>query len=87
MKHIGKSGAALAAAALTFALSGAATLAPAAAETAEVKCAGINSCKGHSECATANTSCKGQNGCKGQGWINAASKEECKAEGGKVIES
>lgn len=86
MKHIGKSGAALAAAALTMALSGAFTVAPAAAETAEVKCSGINSCKGHSECATANSSCKGQNACKGQGWMKTATAEECTSKGGKVVE-
>ena len=87
MKHIGKSGAALAAAAFTLALSGIApvTTAPAHAEDA-VKCAGVNSCKGHSECATASNSCKGQNSCKGHGFISLT-KSECEAKGGKVLDS
>ena len=45
------------------------------------KCAGINSCKGHSDCNTANSSCKGQNECKGQGWVSLT-KAECEAKGG-----
>ena len=47
-------------------------------KVAEVKCSGINSCKGTSACA-------GQNSCKGQGWIKA-SKADCDAKGGKVVE-
>jgi hypothetical protein len=46
---------------------------------------GINACKGTSECATATNSCKGSNSCKGQGWVHA-SKEDCTAKGGKVVE-
>ena len=55
-----------------------------AAEEGKVKCEGVNSCKGTSECATAKSSCKGTNSCKGQGWVNKASKEECEKAGGKV---
>jgi len=54
-------------------------------QQAEVKCAGINSCKGQSACKTASSSCKGLNSCKGQGWLPAASAEECAAQGGSVI--
>lgn len=54
------------------------------ANMADVKCSGINSCKGTSACATASSSCKGQNSCKGKGWIKA-SKSECSAKGGKVV--
>ena len=57
------------------------------AKAAEVKCAGINSCKGHSECATASSSCKGLNSCKGQGWLPTASAEECTSKGGTVVDS
>jgi hypothetical protein len=67
----------------TLAISGA-LVAPASA-AGEIKCSGINSCKGHSECNTANSSCKGQNSCKGQGWLPTASADECTAKGGKVI--
>ncbi len=55
-----------------------------AAKVAQVKCSGINSCKGKSACATANSACAGQNSCKGKGWIKT-SKEECDAKGGKII--
>lgn len=70
------------------ALFGTATIAFAAGETTkstEVKCMGINSCKGTSECKSATNSCKGHNSCKGQGWVHA-SKEDCIAKGGKVID-
>ena len=70
------------------ALFGAANIAAAAegtATSAEVKCMGINACKGTSECATASNACQGHNSCKGQGWVHA-SKEDCDAKGGKVIE-
>jgi uncharacterized membrane protein len=84
MKTFATSGAVLAAAALGFAIAGA-TLAVPASAASEIKCAGINACKGHSECNTATSSCKGQNACKGQGWLPTASKAECVAKGGKVI--
>jgi len=89
------SGIALASAAATLLLAGCGgktentnaqkTAAPeTAAKVANVKCSGINSCKGKSACATANNACAGQNSCKGKGWIKT-SKEECDAKGGKVI--
>jgi len=58
--------------------------APDATKVAEIKCSGINSCKGTSACATATSACAGQNSCKGQGWIKA-SKADCDAKGGKVV--
>lgn len=70
------------------ALFGTATVTAAAegtASSAEVKCMGINACKGTSECATASNGCQGHNSCKGQGWVHA-SMEECDAQGGKVVE-
>ncbi len=85
------SGITLASAAATLLLAGcggdkaAKVEAPAAAaKVAEVKCSGINSCKGTSACATATTACQGQNSCKGQGWIKAT-KADCEAKGGKVL--
>ena len=54
----------------------------------EVKCAGINSCKGTGACGAADGShaCGGKNECKGKGWIHVASAEECEEKGGTVIE-
>ena len=83
MKHITRSGAALAAAAFSLAVTGA-VFATAEAAGAKVHCAGINSCKGTSACATGSSACKGQNACKGQGWISV-SLAKCSAKGGKVI--
>jgi len=45
---------------------------------AKVKCEGVNSCKGHSDCKSAKNSCKGQNGCSGQGFVSMT-KAECDA--------
>ena len=50
-----------------------------------VKCAGVNSCKGTSECKAAGHECKGQNSCKGQGWTTSKSEADCTAAGGKVV--
>lgn len=82
MKHVGRSGAVLAAAAFAMAMGGLAP-APGHAEEAKVHCVGVNSCKGTSECKTASSSCKGQNACKGQGFLSMT-KAECAAAGGKV---
>jgi uncharacterized membrane protein len=84
MKSFTISGAVLATAALGLAIAGT-TLAIPASAADTVKCSGINSCKGHSDCATANSSCKGMNSCKGQGWLPTASADECTTKGGKVI--
>jgi len=74
---------AAAAAAALFAMGAAPTAQ--AADEGTVKCAGINSCKGHSECKTAKSECKGMNACKGQGWVGKKSADECKAAGGTVM--
>jgi uncharacterized membrane protein len=71
------SGAALAATAAMFLSSGVSNFAV-AADAAKVKCEGVNSCKGTSECSSASNSCKGMNSCKGHGWVSL-SEEECKA--------
>ncbi len=78
------SGASLAAAAAMLLVAGCSSY-DKGAQSAEVHCAGINSCKGQSACKTANSSCKGQNACKGQGWLPTASAEECTSQGGTVI--
>ncbi|HYB12468.1 MAG TPA: hypothetical protein VEG67_03290 [Myxococcota bacterium] len=48
------------------------------ASNAKVKCEGVNSCKGHSDCKSAANSCKGQNGCAGKGFV-MMSQAECDA--------
>ncbi len=50
--------------------------APVAAQAANVKCEGVNACKGHSDCKSAGGSCKGLNACKGQGF-KEMSKADC----------
>ncbi len=90
------SGVALASAAATLLLAGCGgkssesagadkkAAAPEAAKVAEIKCSGINSCKGSGACASATHAFAGQNSCKGQGWIKA-SKADCDAKGGKLV--
>lgn len=83
MKHIGKSGAAVAAAAFALAITGTGIAVPSGVQAAEdkVQCVGVNSCKGHSDCKTATSSCKGLNACKGQGFLELT-KAECDEQGG-----
>ena len=83
MKNVSKSGAVLAAAALSLAMTGMA-FTPVQAGQAKIHCSGINSCKGTAECKTASNACKGQNACKGHGWVSATNAD-CKAKGGKVV--
>jgi uncharacterized membrane protein len=71
------------AAAALFAVSAPITVAHAA--DMSVHCAGINSCKGTSDCKTAKNECKGLNSCKGMGWNAKASAKECMAAGGTVV--
>ncbi|MDE2085374.1 MAG: MerC domain-containing protein [Xanthomonadaceae bacterium] len=54
------------------------------AETGDIACWGINSCKGMTACSTARNACTGQNACKGQGYLNV-SATECKAKGGQPL--
>ena len=76
------SGAAVATAAAGLFLGGVASTVS-AAETGKIHCAGVNACKGQSDCKTANSECKGQNQCKGQGFV-AMTPEDCKAKGGMI---
>jgi len=62
--------------ALLFIAGGVFSKANESASTTQVRCSGINSCKGQSMCATAKNACAGQNACKGQGWLKV-SREEC----------
>lgn len=75
-----------AAAAVTFA-SAPITSALAQGTSGDVKCYGVNACKGQSDCKTASGSCKGKNSCKGQGLKMEKSEADCTAAGGKISES
>ena len=79
------SGVALASAAAALLLSGVATSVSANEQPAQVKCSGINSCKGTGACGTADHACAGHNSCKGKGWVKV-SAEECETKGGTVVE-
>jgi len=76
-------GVSLAAAAAIIALTGMSVAAPASAADDTVKCYGVNSCKGTSDCKSGNHECKGQNSCKGQGF-KAETAAKCKADGGST---
>ena len=77
--------------AILAAAAGALFLASVPAHAAEgsktqVKCEGVNSCKGHSDCKSAQNDCAGKNSCKGKGGckvpVDAShmdSKHECKS--------
>jgi hypothetical protein len=80
------SSAALAVAAAGLFLSGAVSVSSANAEEAKVQCAGVNACKGKSECSSAKNGCSGKNACKGQGWMSMSEKQ-CLEKGGKVEKS
>ena len=54
-----------------------------AAEGDNVKCYGVNSCKGTGGCAGAGHGCAGKNACKGQGFVETT-KDDCAKRGGKV---
>lgn len=71
-------GVVIAAAAGAFFLAGATTGGVALADTHgdKMKCEGVNSCKGHSECATEHSECSGKNQCKGKGWVKMT-KADC----------
>ena len=72
----------LAAAAAALFLSGNAMAEDKAADKAQVKCEGVNACKGTSACATADSACKGKNACKGKGFLmlTDAECEDAKAD-------
>lgn len=50
----------------------------------EVRCGGVNECKGKGACGGATHGCAGENECKGKGWIKLSEKE-CKAKGGTIV--
>ncbi len=54
------------------------------ASEAKVHCAGVNACKGTSECRSPTNACKGQNMCARAGWV-ATTPQECESKGGTVL--
>jgi uncharacterized membrane protein len=50
---------------------------------AKIKCEGVNSCKGKSDCKTAHNACQGKNNCKGMGYLNLT-QAECDAAKAKM---
>lgn len=93
-------GALIAAGAAALILAGCTTTATkTASNAASVHCAGVNSCRGTSDCATAGNACKGQNACKtannackGTSSCKTAGntckgQNECKGHGMKVMSS
>ena len=52
---------------------------------AQVKCGGVNACKGQSACKTGSSACKGMNACKGQGYAETADVITCTNRGGKAL--
>jgi uncharacterized membrane protein len=50
----------------------------------QVKCYGVNKCKGTGECGGKGHGCHGKNECAGQGWVHKP-KDECLAmKGGRL---
>ena len=80
-----RNGALIAIGAAALILAGCAgTMSKSASSGEMVHCAGLNSCKGTSECKTAENACKGQNECKGHGFL-AMTEGDCTAKHGKII--
>jgi len=50
-----------------------------------LKCFGVNGCKGQNDCMTAKNDCKGQGECKGQGF-KLMTQAKCDEAGGKTSE-
>ncbi len=61
------------------------TIASADGHDAQVKCFGVNACKGQNDCKTASNACKGQAACKGEGF-KMMTEKACKDAGGTVKE-
>ena len=53
------------------------------AASSQIKCFGLNQCKGHNDCKTAANACKGQSSCKGKGFVMLP-KPSCSNLGGST---
>jgi uncharacterized membrane protein len=74
----------LAATAAALFLAGATGVVASPASAAEkIKCDGVNSCKGHSDCKTSSSECAAKNECKGKGFV-MLTPEECEAAKAKM---
>ena len=85
MNTVGR-GVLIASAAATLLLAGGVVARATDKAGSEVRCAGINECKGKGSCAGAENACKAKNSCKGKGYVDVSSAEECAKKGGKVVE-
>jgi uncharacterized membrane protein len=56
----------------------------AAEEKEEVRCYGVNKCKGSGDCGGKGHSCAGENACKGQGYLKMAADTCLKIQGGRL---
>lgn len=56
-----------------------------AADSTEVKCMGVNDCKGKGACKSKDNACKGLNACKGKGIVPEKTAEACTSAGGTVV--
>jgi hypothetical protein len=83
MHPIGK-GIMIATAVASLALSGSLTATAQDKTKQDVKCVGVNECKGKGSCKSAMNDCKGKNACKGKGFSAMTSAAECTQKGGKV---
>ena len=50
----------------------------------QIKCLGINACKGQSACKNVNNDCQGKNSCKGKGYLVTTDAKTCQDKGGRV---
>ena len=55
------------------------------AKQVDIKCTGINGCKGQGACKSKSNACAAQNACKEKGWIHGTEKQ-CKDMGGAPLE-
>jgi uncharacterized membrane protein len=85
MKMDLKTGASIASAVALLLGAAVPTAAAAKSSSKEVKCTGVNDCKGKGSCSGADNSCSGKNDCKGKGWVKEKSAKACTKAGGKVV--
>jgi len=60
-------------------------MASAEADKVDIKCTGINDCKGQGACKSKSNACAAKNSCKGKGWIHGTEKQ-CKDMGGTPLD-